>query len=522
MELNAEALKNPGFFADKKVGFPNKLPADKAPYWIHFGAGNIFRGFVARLQQELLNAGLDTHGIIAADPDKDMLERVYDKHDNLSLLVSLLGDGSTEKSVVASVNESVHTGNYARLSEIFRADTLSICSFTITEKGYAVRGGDGQMTAQVLEDTKNEPCEAKNTMCLIAALLYERFLAGARPIAVVSMDNCSKNGDKLRAAVLDAAALYIENGKMKPAFADYLNSASVSFPWSMIDKITPRPDDTIGAMLEKDGFDGMMPETRPFGAPVAPFVNAEKSEYLVIEDDFPAGRPPLEKAGVYFADRKTVNLSERMKVTACLNPLHTAMAVLGCTLGYTRISDMMRDEDIVRLINKIGEEGMKVVEHPGIIEPRAFITELLEKRLPNPYIPDTPQRIACDTSQKVPIRYGETIKAYAKSSELSLSDLTAIPFSIAGWLRYLLKKDDQMNDMPLSPDPRLDELTEMLSSVTPGAPETLDRAVLGDILSDETIFGMSLKGTVLEDKIAEYLGKMLSGKDAVRSALKAI
>ena len=99
-----------------------------------------------------------------------------------------------------------------------------------------------------------------------------------------------------------------------------------------------------------------------------------------------------------------------MKVTTCLNPLHTALAVYGCLLGYTLIADEMKDPDLKRLVERIGyTEGLPVVTDPGIIRPEAFLKEVLEQRLPNPFMPDTPQRIACDTSQKVPIRFGETV-----------------------------------------------------------------------------------------------------------------
>lgn len=90
-----------------------------------------------------------------------------------------------------------------------------------------------------------------------------------------------------------------------------------------------------------------------------------------------------------------------MKVTTSLNPLHTALAVTGCLLGYQSISAEMQDDDLVGLIKGIGYlEGLPVVENPGIIDPKQFIDEVINKRLPNPYIPDTPQRIATDTSQK--------------------------------------------------------------------------------------------------------------------------
>ena len=121
---------------------------------------------------------------------------------------------------------------------------------------------------------------------------------------------------------------------------------------------------------------------------IAPFVNAEKPQYLVIEDNFPNGRPPLEEAGVYMTDRETVNNTEKMKVMTCLNPLHTALAVYGCLLGYNSIADEMKDNELRALVEKIGyDEGMPVVIDPKIINPSDFIHEVVEKRLPNPFVP---------------------------------------------------------------------------------------------------------------------------------------
>ena len=114
-----------------------------------------------------------------------------------------------------------------------------------------------------------------------------------------------------------------------------------------------------------------------------------------------------EEAGVYMTTRDVVNMTERMKVTTCLNPLHTAMSVFGVVLGYDHIAKEMKDADIVGLITKIGYvEGLPVVTDPGILRPADFIDEVVKVRLPNPFIPDMPQRIATDTSQKVGIRFG--------------------------------------------------------------------------------------------------------------------
>ncbi len=110
-------------------------------------------------------------------------------------------------------------------------------------------------------------------------------------------------------------------------------------------------------MKIKKGMESVITERHTY---IAPFVNTEVPHYLVIEDRFPNGRPPLEEAsGVYLTDRDTVNLSERMKVTTGLNPLHTAMAVYGCLPGFNFTSSEMKDRQLVSLAKKIGyDEGL--------------------------------------------------------------------------------------------------------------------------------------------------------------------
>src|SRR5690606_9888540 len=99
-------------------------------------------------------------------------------------------------------------------------------------------------------------------------------------------------------------------------------------------KITPRPDSSVRNMLKDSGFKDVEDLITSKKSHVAPFVNAEESEYLIIEDVFPNDRPNLEEGGVIFTDRETVEKVERMKVCTCLNPLHTTLAIFGCLLGY--------------------------------------------------------------------------------------------------------------------------------------------------------------------------------------------
>ena len=309
-------------------------------------------------------------------------------------------------------------------------------------------------------------------------------------------------------------------GYVTDEFVEYISDENqVSFPWSMIDKITPRPAESVCKSLEALGVENVAPIITSKNTYIAPFVNAEGPQYLVIEDHFPNGRPALEKAGVYMTDRDTVNKVERMKVTTCLNPLHTALAVYGCVLGYTLIADEMKDEELNRLVHEIGPvEGMPVVTNPGILSPEAFVDEVINVRIPNPFMPDTPQRIATDTSQKVGIRYGETIKAYVAQYG-DAKKLKAIPLAIAGWCRYLLGVDDKGEKFELSSDPMLAELTNTLKDIKFGVKESYT-GQLKSILSNENIFGIDLYKAGIGEKIEELFVKEIAGPGAVRETLK--
>ena len=322
-------------------------------------------------------------------------------------------------------------------------------------------------------------------------------------------------------SIVGVTKLWMEKGFVPAAYIEWLEDESkVSFPWSMIDKITPRPAEAVEKQLTALGIEDMAPIVTEKHTYIAPFVNAEAPQYLVIEDRFPNGRPALEKAGVYMTDRETVNMAERMKVTTCLNPLHTALAVYGCLLGYEKISDEVRDDELLKLIRSIGYvEGLPVVTDPGILSPKAFIDEVVTQRLPNPFMPDTPQRIACDTSQKVPIRFGETIKSYAADPDRDPATLEAIPLAIAGWLRYLLGVDDAGNAMPVSPDPMLVALQGELSGIGLGDEGSVaDKLV--PILTNPNLFGVSLAEAGLDGKVKAFFAELIAGPGAVRATLK--
>ena len=533
MRLNNEELGNPVPWEKAGIELPHFdrsamiQATKKTPHWVHFGAGNIFRAFLAALQQDLLDKGLAKTGIIvAAGYDGEIIDRVYRPYDNLSMAVTLRADGTIQKRVIASIAEALRmdrSEDFDRLKQIFRSPSLQMVSLTITEKGYDLNRA-GETLPEVKADFLGGPAGPTSYIGRLAGLCYERYKGGKLPVALVSMDNCSHNGDKLFKAVEAFAVQWAETGLADPGFLAYIRDPTqVSFPWTMIDKITPRPDEGVKNMLLEAGCTDMAGQLTSKNTRVAPFVNAEEAQYLVIEDRFPAGPPALkkiEKAGVFFTDQETVDKVERMKVCTCLNPLHTALAIFGCLLGYTKISDEMKNPDLVKLLKGIGyTEGLPVVVDPGILSPKAFIDQVLEIRFPNPFMPDTPQRIATDSSLKIPIRFGETIKAYLASKTLNVEDLKLIPLVLAGWIRYLLGVDDTGAAFTVSPDPLYESLARSLSTVKLGQAGPFHE-VLAPILSDHRIFAVNLYEAGLGERVEQYFAELMAGPGAVTNTLK--
>ena len=211
--------------------------AEKEPGWVHFGIGNIFRIFIGGIADGLLEEGVLDRGLTCVETfDYDVVDKIYEPFDNLGLSVILHGDGTREYKVLGSLAEAVKAqssdqAQWSRLKEIFTSPSLQLVSFTITEKGYALQKADGTWFPFVESDIQNGPDRSVGAMAVLTAMLYERYKAGRYPLALVSMDNCSQNGSKLRESVLTMTeewqkAVFVDDG-----FASYVSDEKiVAFP----------------------------------------------------------------------------------------------------------------------------------------------------------------------------------------------------------------------------------------------------------------------------------------------------
>ena len=85
-----------------------KENTEKTPKWLHFGAGNIFRAYIGKMDQILIEKGLENTGIIVAESfDTEIIDKVYTPYNNLTMLVTLYKDGAFKNEIIGSIVDTI-------------------------------------------------------------------------------------------------------------------------------------------------------------------------------------------------------------------------------------------------------------------------------------------------------------------------------------------------------------------------------------------------------------------------------
>ena len=261
-------------------------PRGRLPRQAHCGrrAGSGPGGGPTSLGRSCLEWGICGVGLMPGDAR--MRDALASQNHLYTLLLKHPG-GLRDPAVIGSIHDYLFAPNDPEVVlALLSAPTTRIVSLTVTEGGYNVDDTTGMFRTEApgaVHDAEH-PGEPTTAFGYIVEALRRRREAGIPALTVMSCDNLPGNGKVARTAVVCQAAM------SDPELADWIDG-NVAFPSCMVDRITPRTTRADVAELR-----------RALGVEDAWPVVCEPFTQWVIEDDFPAGRPPWEEVGVQMVD----------------------------------------------------------------------------------------------------------------------------------------------------------------------------------------------------------------------------
>lgn len=456
---------------DHPARWPGYRPEDTGTGIVHLGLGAFARAHIAAYTDGAIAAAGGDWRIIGVSLRGEDVANVLNPQDGRYTLIER-GE-KPEARVIASI-AGVIAGNGLsdRVLAAISGPGCHIVSTTVTEKGYGLlRSGECDIGHPAVAADLQNPSSPRGVLGLIAQGLALRIANGLAPFAVLCCDNLPENGPLLRAAVVDFA-----RRAHGPSLADRI-AAEVSFPATMVDRITPAS--TARTLADAEALTGY--EDRAA-------VETELFSQWVIEDDFPSGRPSWEKAGAFFVP--DVAPYEKMKLRM-LNGSHSMLAYAGFLSGKTYVCDVMADAALNGLVRRHMTAARATLPTVAM-ELDAYAASLCA-RFANPAIAHETRQIAMDGTQKLPQRiFAPALETLARGG-----DIAPFAFATAGWMRYALGRDDGGSSYPLN-DPREAELQAALAgsgtespaavfSALAAIPALLPEALAQGTFADETI-----------------------------------
>lgn len=386
---------------------------------VHLGVGAFHRAHQAVYVDDLLALGHTDWAICGASLRSPDTSEALDPQDGLYTLAVRSGAG-TDLRVIGSLRGLlVGVRDPEALIAAMADPKVRIVTLTVTEKGYCHDPATGRLDEahrDIVADLAT-PERPRSVPGFLVEALRRRRAAGAAPFTVLCCDNLPANGRTVARVVHRFAEL-------RDADLAAFIAAEVAFPCTMVDRIVPATTDADRADV-----------ARALGVEDAWPVMAEPFSQWVIEDRFPAGRPPFEAVGAQMVE--DVVPFEHMKLRL-LNGAHSTLAYLGYLAGHETISDTMSDPAFARLVERLqDEEVLPTVHVPGVDLPA--YTRALRERFSNPALRHRTWQIAMDGSQKLPQRLLETIRDRLAAG----ASIDLLALGVAGWMRYVTGRDEK-------------------------------------------------------------------------------
>ncbi|WP_446029783.1 mannitol dehydrogenase family protein [Lelliottia amnigena] len=429
---------------------------------VHFGFGAFHRAHQALLTNRVLNAKGGDWGICEISLfSGDVLMSQLREQDHLFTVLEKGADGN-QPIVIGAVHECLNAklDSLAAIIEKFCEPQVAIVSLTITEKGYCIDPATGKLDTQntrILHDLEN-PTEPHSAPGILVEALHRRRERGLTPFTVLSCDNIPDNGHVVKNAVLGMAQ------KRSPELAKWIET-HVSFPGTMVDRIVPAATEVSLAEI-----------TQELGVEDPCAISCEPFIQWVIEDNFVAGRPEWEIAGVQMV--QDVLPWEQMKLRM-LNGSHSFLAYLGYLAGFAHVSDCMQDDAFREAARRLMLDEQAPTLRITDVDLTAYADSLID-RFANPALQHRTWQIAMDGSQKLPQRMLEGVRVHLQRK----SAWPLLALGIAGWMRYVSGVDDAGNVIDVR-----DPLSEKIRAIVETSSE---KGRVKALLALSEIFGSDL------------------------------
>lgn len=429
---------------------------------VHFGFGAFHRAHQALLTNRVLNEKGGDWGICEISLfSGDVLMSQLRAQDHLFTVLEKGAEGN-QAIVVGAVHECLNAklDSLAAIIEKFCEPQVAIVSLTITEKGYCIDPATGKLdmhNTRILHDLEN-PTEPHSAPGLLVEALHRRRERGLPPFTVLSCDNIPDNGHVVKNAVLGMAQ------KRSAELAGWID-AHVSFPGTMVDRIVPAATETSLAEI-----------TQELGVEDPCAISCEPFIQWVVEDNFVAGRPEWEAAGVQMV--KDVLPWEQMKLRM-LNGSHSFLAYLGYLAGYAHINECMEDASFREAARRVMLNEQAPTLRITDVDLTAYADSLID-RFANPALQHRTWQIAMDGSQKLPQRMLDGIRVHLERK----SAWPLLALGVAGWIRYVSGTDERGDAIDVR-----DPLSDKIQSIVKASSEA-ER--VNALLTLSEVFGQDL------------------------------
>jgi len=441
---------------------------------VHFGFGAFHRAHQALLTNRVLNEKGGDWGICEISLfSGDVLMSQLRAQDHLFTVLEKGAEGN-QAIVVGAVHECLNAklDSLAAIIEKFCEPQVAIVSLTITEKGYCIDPATGKLdmhNTRILHDLEN-PTEPHSAPGILVEALHRRRERGLPPFTVLSCDNIPDNGHVVKNAVLGMAQ------KRSAELAGWID-AHVSFPGTMVDRIVPAATETSLAEI-----------TQELGVEDPCAISCEPFIQWVVEDNFVAGRPEWEAAGVQMV--KDVLPWEQMKLRM-LNGSHSFLAYLGYLAGYAHINECMEDASFREAARRVMLNEQAPTLRITDVDLTAYADSLID-RFANPALQHRTWQIAMDGSQKLPQRMLDGIRVHLERN----SAWPLLALGVAGWIRYVSGTDERGDAIDVR-----DPLSDKIQSIVKASSEA-ER--VNALLTLSEVFGQDLPhNSVFVDAVNE-------------------